>query len=209
MSTAPPVGSQSGHDWLVVGTTSPTTPDVAAGLEPTGSGRRWLRAAMPLLLIFRERCATILRSARVASTEVAGPLLHAIRNQSVPDVLAAIGRRLPRIPLRPRRGWLRVSKLALVRAHPVAAMLASALLFILGYLAYCIATIPSDGGLVIEPTPSALVVEADGGQVFATRGSLQKVTSCPRKMCRLFSRKRSSPSKIVTFTSTPASICHR
>jgi penicillin-binding protein 1A len=170
MSTAPPVGSQSGHDWLVVGTTSPTTPDVAAGLEPTGSGRRWLRAAMPLLLIFRERCATILRSARVASTEVAGPLLHAIRNQSVPDVLAAIGRRLPRIPLRPRRGWLRVSKLALVRAHPVAAMLASALLFILGYLAYCIATIPSDGGLVIEPTPSALVVEADGGQVFATRG---------------------------------------
>jgi len=65
---------------------------------------------------------------------------------------------------------LRVSKLALVRAHPVAATLASGLLFILGYLAYCMATIPSDGGLVIEPTPSALVVEADGGQVFATRG---------------------------------------
>lgn len=170
MSTAPPVGSQSGHDWLVVGTTRPATPDVDGGLEPTGSGRRWLRAAMPLLLKFRERGATTLRSARVASTEVAGPLLDAIRNQSVPDALAALGRRLPRIPLRPRRGWLRVSKLALVRAHPVAAMLASALLFILGYLAYCIATIPSDGGLVIEPTPSALVVEADGGQVFATRG---------------------------------------
>jgi len=170
MSTAPPVGSQSGHDWLVVGTTSPATPDVDGGLEPTGSGRRWLRAAMPLLPIFRERCANILRSARVASTEVAGALLHAIRNQSVPDALAALGRRLHRIPLRPRRGWLRVSKLALVRAHPVAATLASGLLFILGYLAYCMATIPSDGGLVIEPTPSALVVEADGGQVFATRG---------------------------------------
>jgi 1A family penicillin-binding protein len=125
---------------------------------------------MPLLPIFRERCANILRSARVASTEVAGALLHAIRNQSVPDALAALGRRLHRIPLRPRRGWLRVSKLALVRAHPVAATLASGLLFILGYLAYCMATIPSDGGLVIEPTPSALVVEADGGQVFATRG---------------------------------------
>ena len=40
----------------------------------------------------------------------------------------------------------------------------------MAYLIYCIATVPSDGGLVIEPTPSALVVEADGGQVFATRG---------------------------------------
>src|SRR4029434_9334960 len=40
----------------------------------------------------------------------------------------------------------------------------------LGYVAYCMATVPVDGGLTIEPTPSALVVEADGGQVFATRG---------------------------------------
>jgi penicillin-binding protein 1A len=50
------------------------------------------------------------------------------------------------------------------------AMFALGTIFPLAYLIYCIATVPSDGGLVIEPTPSALVVEADGGQVFATRG---------------------------------------
>jgi penicillin-binding protein 1A len=33
-----------------------------------------------------------------------------------------------------------------------------------------VATLPIGGGLVIEPTPSALVVEADSGHVFATRG---------------------------------------
>jgi penicillin-binding protein 1A len=32
------------------------------------------------------------------------------------------------------------------------------------------ATLPENGGLVIEPTPSALIVEAPDGQVFATRG---------------------------------------
>ena len=63
-----------------------------------------------------------------------------------------------------------MSNFALLRAHPVAATLGSVVLLVLGYIAYCVATIPSDGGLVIEPTPSALVVEADGGQVFATRG---------------------------------------
>ena len=48
----------------------------------------------------------------------------------------------------------------------------AALVFILpvGYLGYCVATLPHNGGLVIEPTPSALVVERHGGQLFATRG---------------------------------------
>src|SRR6516162_1146296 len=41
------------------------------------------------------------------------------------------------------------------------------------YLAYCLATLPPNGGLVIEPTPSALLVEADNGQVFATRGTFK------------------------------------
>ena len=69
-------------------------------------------------------------------------------------------------------GWRRArARARSVRlAHPVAAMVASVFLLPLGYLAYCLATLPLDGGLVIEPTPSALVVEADGGQVFATRG---------------------------------------
>ena len=41
------------------------------------------------------------------------------------------------------------------------------------------ATLPLDGGLQVDPTPSALVVEADGGETFATRGVFKgaKVTA--------------------------------
>jgi 1A family penicillin-binding protein len=38
------------------------------------------------------------------------------------------------------------------------------------YVAYCIVTIPFSGGLSVEPTPIALVVEANDGRAFATRG---------------------------------------
>jgi 1A family penicillin-binding protein len=41
---------------------------------------------------------------------------------------------------------------------------------IAGYLIYCIVTLPHDGGLVAEATPSALLVEANDGEVFASRG---------------------------------------
>src|SRR5215471_4872271 len=56
------------------------------------------------------------------------------------------------------------------RAHVVAAVLVSLIVLPAGYVAYCMATLPVGGGLVVEPTPSALVVEAADGQVFATRG---------------------------------------
>ncbi len=56
------------------------------------------------------------------------------------------------------------------RSHAIGAVLASLIMLPVGYVAYCIVTIPSEGGLVIEPTPSALIVEAADGQVFATRG---------------------------------------
>jgi 1A family penicillin-binding protein len=52
----------------------------------------------------------------------------------------------------------------------VATLSAFVLVLALGYFVYCIATLPLDGGLEPEPTPSALVVEADNGDVFATRG---------------------------------------
>ncbi|WP_262271873.1 PBP1A family penicillin-binding protein [Microvirga yunnanensis] len=44
---------------------------------------------------------------------------------------------------------------------------------------YSIATLPLDGGLQVDPTPSALVIEADGGETFATRGVFKgtKVTA--------------------------------
>jgi penicillin-binding protein 1A len=55
-------------------------------------------------------------------------------------------------------------------AHPAAFLILGAGLVPIGYVLYCILTLPADGGLAIEPTPSALVVEARTGQVFATRG---------------------------------------
>ena len=37
-------------------------------------------------------------------------------------------------------------------------------------IGYSIATLPLDGGLQVDPTLSALVIEADNGETFATRG---------------------------------------
>jgi penicillin-binding protein 1A len=57
-----------------------------------------------------------------------------------------------------------------LRLKPTLAVLTAALVSVAGYLGFCLARTPLGGGLVVEPTPSALVVEADNGQVFATRG---------------------------------------
>src|SRR5262249_6780105 len=57
-----------------------------------------------------------------------------------------------------------------LRLKTTLAGLAAGLVLVAGYLGFCLATLPLGGGLVVEPTPSALVVEADNGQVFATRG---------------------------------------
>src|SRR5262249_58984648 len=58
--------------------------------------------------------------------------------------------------------------------HVVVAALASLILLPVGYVAYCMATLPDNGGLVIEPTPSALIVEAADGQIFASRGVFKR-----------------------------------
>src|SRR6185436_9332844 len=170
MSTAPPFGSRTGHDWLMVGTAGAATGNAAR--EPATPWRPWSSTATAALGTLRDRCADILHSARAASEEAATALLRAMRERSVPIPLPAVGAISRRIGhrLRPSWDWRRVWNFGLLRAHPVAATLGAILFLSLGYIAYCTATIPSDGGLVIEPTPSALVVEADGGQVFATRG---------------------------------------
>jgi 1A family penicillin-binding protein len=49
-------------------------------------------------------------------------------------------------------------------------VLTATLVLVVGYLGFCLATLPLGGGLVVEATPSALIVEAENGQVFATRG---------------------------------------
>jgi penicillin-binding protein 1A len=63
-----------------------------------------------------------------------------------------------------------IRRVRLPRFNPMLAVPAAALMLAGGYVAYCLATLPIGGGLVIEPTPSALVVEADDGRAFATRG---------------------------------------
>src|SRR5499425_1347490 len=73
-------------------------------------------------------------------------------------------------PHRVRRYWRSAAALRPRPTYVVAALLASIIIVPAGYVAYCMATLPVGGGLVIEPTPSALIVEAADGQVFATRG---------------------------------------
>src|SRR5690242_16075754 len=71
-------------------------------------------------------------------------------------------------PLRGRRHS--ASSLQPRWTHLIVGTLAAIIIVPVGYVAYCMATLPVGGGLVMEPTPSALVVEAADGQVFATRG---------------------------------------
>src|SRR5260370_2558997 len=74
----------------------------------------------------------------------------------------------PEVGARPRVPGTRAFRTR--RRHAIAAVLALFVMLRVGYVTYCIVTIPSNGGLVIEPTPSALIVEAADGQIFATRG---------------------------------------
>jgi 1A family penicillin-binding protein len=64
---------------------------------------------------------------------------------------------------RSRHGWASRPRWTV----PVLLVLAS---FVVGYLAFCLATLSLAGGLVVEATPSALIVEASKGEVFTTRG---------------------------------------
>ena len=167
MSTAPQVGSQSEHDWLVVGTTTPPS-----HVAPSTTWQQRLGALTAALWNLSDRSTNIFRDACAASGVAAIPLFHKVREQSFPNLLAALGHRLPGVGNHVHSiwRWLCEREFIWLRAHPIVAMVALGTIFPLAYLIYCIATVPSDGGLVIEPTPSALVVEADGGQVFATRG---------------------------------------
>src|SRR5262249_6325250 len=54
--------------------------------------------------------------------------------------------------------------------HLVGALLAAIIILPVAYVAYCMATLPENGGLVIEPTPSAPSVPAGDGPSFAPRG---------------------------------------
>ena len=57
-----------------------------------------------------------------------------------------------------------------VRVRHVLTAGAVVIFSIFGVLTYSIFTLPLNGGLQVDPTPSALVIEADSGTTFATRG---------------------------------------
>jgi 1A family penicillin-binding protein len=173
MGGTAPAGSKSEHDWLIVGSAGHEGPEHDHPLMPAGWGQNWIEAASAVLRTFHRHSRRVLDHARVAGREAALLLLPKVRALAYRSWAALrssvhparIGDQV-QISWRRARGRARSVRLA----HPVAAIVASVFLLPLGYLAWCLATLPTDGGLVIEPTPSALVVASDGGQVFATRG---------------------------------------
>ncbi|HKG76029.1 MAG TPA: PBP1A family penicillin-binding protein [Beijerinckiaceae bacterium] len=92
-----------------------------------------------------------------------------------PRRMEALGRRSrefvnrPAAPERRRpQGWLWRTLVLFAASAFLAAAVAG-----LGLAAYCVATIPLNGGLQIEATQSALTLESDRGEVFATRGAFK------------------------------------
>src|SRR5262249_704518 len=81
-------------------------------------------------------------------------------------------RLLPALALRRIRRWWRlgVVQARALRMPPRALALGATGGLVAGYLLYCLLSIPAAGGLAIEPTPSAVLVEANRGELFATRG---------------------------------------
>ena len=82
MSSAPPVGSQSGHDWLVVGTVNPPSPEVESALKPNKSLQDWFAALTALLGKFEDRSANFFRTARIVGGGAVFALLNKVRDQS-------------------------------------------------------------------------------------------------------------------------------
>jgi penicillin-binding protein 1A len=107
-----------------------------------------------LLLQLRSRLRTRLRSS-------AGQTLTRI---------SAFLRHVPEFPTNLIVRFLHALPLTLVRQRWRVGLAVLVVFVPASYFAYCIVTIPFSGGLSIEPTPSALVVEADDGRAFATRG---------------------------------------
>src|SRR5262245_606307 len=158
MNGASHLGSKPEHDWLIVGSIGPR-PAADRPTEKSGaSAQNWVAVSGAFARRLRQACSSVLRRVR------------ALGGACFTHCTSATGRLLHRPGKEARRGgaWSRALKAC--RARPVASLFAAVAVLGLGYVAYCMATVPLDGGLTIEPTPSALVVEADGGQVFATRG---------------------------------------
>jgi len=84
--------------------------------------------------------------------------------------IAASRRQVPGFPSKLIARCLQALPLTLLKQRWRLGLAGVVGLVAVSYVAYCIVTIPFSGGLSIQPTPSALVVEADDGRAFATRG---------------------------------------
>src|SRR5262249_29948479 len=158
MHGAPHVGSKPEHDWLIVGSSGPAPASDRAAEKLGASAQNRVAVSGAIARQLWHACCGILRRARAAASA------------GFAHCGSAIERFLLRVGKGARGGEARGRTLKACRAHPLASLFAVVAILCLGYVVYCMATVPLDGGLTIEPTPSALVVEADGGQVFATRG---------------------------------------
>jgi penicillin-binding protein 1A len=158
MNGAPHVGSKPEHDWLIVGSIGPPPATDRAAEKLGASVQNWVAVSGAFARRLRQAFGSILGRVR------------AVGGACFTHCTSAARRLLRRAGQEARGGGARSRALKACRRHPVASLFASVAILCLGYVAYCMATVPLNGGLTIEPTPSALVVEADGGQVFATRG---------------------------------------
>ncbi|ACL55547.1 PBP1A family penicillin-binding protein [Methylobacterium nodulans] len=144
------------RDWLDIGS-EPSTGG-AAGAPPPRLAER-ARAA-------RDHVRTGLGAVRAAAARAAA---HPAARRAAAGAAAA---------WRPvRRGAARIPW-----GRTIAGTLALAALLIAGLVVYALATLPVNGGLAIEPTASALVVRAEGGQAFATRGVIKGAKLNPREV---------------------------
>jgi 1A family penicillin-binding protein len=172
MHSASHTRSTAPRDWLLIGSSG------AGSIQQSASGKisigiAWLAQAVALLrrLAARRAHANLLRRARGTAQNSLSSLRNA--GERVALLCARALKRLhPAWITAYARNAYRFSRAraASVFAHPWLTACAIAILLPCAYVVYCIATLPVDGGLVVEPTPSALVAEADAGQVFATRG---------------------------------------
>jgi penicillin-binding protein 1A len=166
MSTASQFGSR--RDWLIVDPSAPTR----SAESPSKSQQTRFDASRAKLRTARERSQQLMGRARAVAAAAVSLLLQKGRELHLTDRISAVLRRLSRLGDPVLRAWRRArGQMPRLRlAHPLLTAIAVLVALPVGYLVYCMATLPFGGGLVIEPTPSALVVEAEGGQVFATRG---------------------------------------
>src|SRR5947209_1034503 len=169
-----PAPNQIRHrDWLIVSLRKGAAPGREASARFVGTlGSGWVN--------FQDGYRIVLGRAHTFYLASLAPLLAKARSRAVLQRAAGIRERISPVlaeglsrfgpPLksaaasvRARLGWRRVGILAAATL-----VVAATLCFV--YLGYCLATIPYNGGLAIDSTSSALLVQADDGRVFGTRG---------------------------------------